>query len=656
MHVASARVSPAALLPGVVPALAAALLLLFARPADAVAAIAGGLFLLWLYRRPAGIDPGAGEKLLFFTAGFYILVWLIAAGAHWQLPTPVYAGYAALVLVYPAHRLCRTAALGETALWWCVGLAAAAAAIGAALWLALSGPMLALGPPWWSVVAFSLGAMALGGIDFGASGRWGTRPGLFLLLAGVVGVMAGLAAGSWGVWLALPAVFAVWFLSLPGHLSPRYRWSAVLALLVGVEILLLVDGTGVMVRFRRLILQTDVWWHSGGAAGLFGIVLRDWSGALGAFAAHPLIGTGAKHAGDLNQYVLTLHDSGLLGALALGLLIGVPGRAFARAARHSDPAVRRVGRAGLLLVIGYGVMALVEPVFSANRTLAFYALTTTALYAVARQLRVAAREAPVTRRQTLSVTVIAKNEADRIGRCLASVVGWADEIVVLDSGSDDDTVTIARQYTDRVEVTDWPGYGVQKQRALERARCQWVLSLDADEVVTPELRHDIDAALSEAPECVGYRLPWAVVAYGKRLDFGRHARAPLRLVQRDNARFTSDIVHEKIEPPAGVVGQLEGWLLHYTVRDYGHALGKAADYAWLGARLRHARGRHGGGLAIAALRCLWVFVHVYVLRFGFLDGGPGFLDAAINAQYAFNKYAGLWDLRRAAKTSDQRIR
>lgn len=652
MHVASARASPAALWPGVIPVLAAALLLLFARPADAVAAIAAGLFLLWLYRRPAGADPGASEKLLFFAAGFYILIWLIAAGAHWQAPTPIYAGYAALVLVYPAHRLCRAAALGETALWWCAGIAAVAAAIGAAVWLALTGPMLALGPPWWAVVAFSLGAMALGAIDYGAPRRWGVRAGWALLAAAIVGVMAGLTAGPWGVWLALPGVFAVWYLYLPRQLSPQYRWSAVLALLIGLEILLLVDGTGVLVRFRRLVLQSDVYWHSGGAAGLFGVVLHDWAAALDGFTAHPLIGTVVGRIGDLNQYVLTLRDSGLVGALALGLLIGVPGRAFARAARHHDPAVQRVGRAGLLLVTAYGVMALVEPVFSADRTLAFYALATTALYAVARQRRVAARAAPVARRQTLSVTVIAMNEADRIGRCLESVAGWADEIIVLDSGSDDDTAAIARRYTDHVEITDWPGYGVQKQRALERARCDWVLSLDADEVVTPELKHDIDAALTDAPACVGYRLPWAVVAYGKRLDFGRHARAPLRLVQRADAHFTPDIVHEKIEPPAGSIGQLEGWLLHYTVRDYGHALDKAADYAWLGARLRHARGRHGGGLTIAALRGLWVFIHVYVLRFGFLDGGPGFLDAAINAQYAFNKYAGLWELRRAGRERD----
>ena len=100
------------------------------------------------------------------------------------------------------------------------------------------------------------------------------------------------------------------------------------------------------------------------------------------------------------------------------------------------------------------------------------------------------------RKQTLSVTMIAMNEADRIEPGLQSVTGWADEIIVLDSGSTDNTVEIAKRYTDKVFVTDWPGYGPQKQRALEKATCDWVFSLDADEELTPQLRCDIDRALN----------------------------------------------------------------------------------------------------------------------------------------------------------------
>ncbi|HET6655315.1 MAG TPA: glycosyltransferase family 2 protein, partial [Gammaproteobacteria bacterium] len=437
----------------------------------------------------------------------------------------------------------------------------------------------------------------------------------------------------------------------PNRLSPRFRWASMLAVLIGVEIILLVDGTGALVRFRWLVLQANVWWHSGGQAGLFGTVLHDWSAALAGFVAHPLIGAATDgRVGDLNQYILTLSYSGLVGVLALGLLIGVPGRAFARAGRHRDPGVQRIGRAGLLLVTTYSVMALLQPVFAAERMLVFYAAAVTALYAAARQARLAALARPAARRQSLSVIVITRNEADRIGRCLASAAGWADEIIVLDSGSTDRTADIARRYTDRVEVTDWPGFGAQKQRALERATCDWVLSLDADEELTAELRHEIDATLTDAPECAAYRVPWAVTINGKRLDFGR-SRAPLRLTRREGARYTADIVHERIEPPAGKVGRLEGRLLHYTWRDFGHALKKSADYAWLGAQRRHQRGRWGGGMPVATLRSVWVFFQTYFLRLGLLDGGIGFLIAVIDMQDSFNKYAGLWAMRQDKKES-----
>ncbi|HET6655221.1 MAG TPA: glycosyltransferase family 2 protein, partial [Gammaproteobacteria bacterium] len=434
----------------------------------------------------------------------------------------------------------------------------------------------------------------------------------------------------------------------PNRLSPRFRWASMLAVLIGVEIILLVDGTGALVRFRWLVLQANVWWQSGGQAGLFGTVLHDWSAALAGFVAHPLIGAATDgRVGDLNQYILTLRYSGLVGALALGLLIGVPGRAFARAGRHRDPGVQRIGRAGLLLVTTYSVMALLQPVFAAERMLVFYAVAVAALYAAARQARMAALARPVARRQSLSVIVITRNEAGCIGRCLASAAGWANEIIVLDSGSTDRTVDIARRYTDQVEITDWPGFGVQKQRALDRASCGWVLSLDADEQLTAELRHEIDATLSEVPDCAAYRVPWAVTIAGKRLDFSRN-RAPLRLTRREGARYTPDIVHERMEPP-GKVGRLENRLPHYTWRDYGHALSKSAVYSWLGARRRHARGRWGGGLPVAALRSVWVFCQTYFLRLGLLDGGIGFLIAVIDMQESFNKYAGLWALRQESK-------
>ncbi|PLX99375.1 MAG: glycosyl transferase [Desulfuromonas sp.] len=251
-------------------------------------------------------------------------------------------------------------------------------------------------------------------------------------------------------------------------------------------------------------------------------------------------------------------------------------------------------------------------------------------------------------RQTLSVTIITKNEEDRLPVCLDSVKDLADEIIVLDSGSDDRTVEIARQYTEQVFVTDWPGYGKQKQRALEKASCDWVLAIDADEALTPELQDEIQDMLARDVQEVAYFLPWAVTIFGKRLDYGRSARAPLRLFKREGARFTDAMVHETVITAPGKAGKMKGRLLHFTHRDFGQTLYKNAHYAWLGAQQRYQKGKKGG-LVGATVRGILVFIQIYILRGGFLDGRVGFIMAVMYSQGAFNKYAGLWTLYRMEK-------
>lgn len=246
---------------------------------------------------------------------------------------------------------------------------------------------------------------------------------------------------------------------------------------------------------------------------------------------------------------------------------------------------------------------------------------------------------------SLSVTIITKDEEDRLPICLESVKDLADEIIVLDSGSTDNTVEIARQYTDHVFETDWPGYGVQKQRALEKASGDWVLAIDADEALTPELQVEIKAMLAQDVAEVGFYLPWAVTIFGKRLDHGRSARAPLRLFRREGSRFTNAQVHETVLLPAGKTAKMKGRLLHFTHRDFGETLYKNAHYAWLGAQKRYDV-RKKGGLFGATLRGILVFLQVYFVRGGFLDGRVGFLMAVMYSQGAFNKYAGLWTLYR----------
>ncbi|MEM7292476.1 MAG: glycosyltransferase family 2 protein [Pseudomonadota bacterium] len=244
---------------------------------------------------------------------------------------------------------------------------------------------------------------------------------------------------------------------------------------------------------------------------------------------------------------------------------------------------------------------------------------------------------------SLSVIVITCDEADRIDRCLASVQGWVDELIVFDSGSQDDTVEIVRRYTDKVWETDWPGYGKQKQRALEQATGQWVLSIDADEVVSPELRDEILALLKGKPHCNMYRLPWGVMLFGRQLRYGRSGRAPRRLFLREGARFSDAAVHESVLLSNEKSATLNGHLLHYSHRNLKHAFDKFSKYAWLWAQARHARGQKAG-IGTALGHGLWMFLHIYFFRLGMLDGWRGLLMAVLYGQYTFNKYAALWSL------------
>ena len=247
------------------------------------------------------------------------------------------------------------------------------------------------------------------------------------------------------------------------------------------------------------------------------------------------------------------------------------------------------------------------------------------------------------RKHGLSAVIIAKDEQALIGRCLRALAGWTDEIVVVvDSASSDDTAKIARAHTERVILSPWLGFGRQKQLALDAARGAWVLSIDADEVVTPELREEIDRLLAGEPRHAGYRIRRSIEAFGTRLDHGECGQAPLRLFRREGSRFTETDVHETVRV-AGSVGRLHARLLHYSIRDLGHQMEKLSRYAWLWAHERHRRGKQSG-LGRAVAHGLWSFIEVYFLRRGILDGRVGLTLALLQSQYTFNKYAALWSL------------
>lgn len=255
-------------------------------------------------------------------------------------------------------------------------------------------------------------------------------------------------------------------------------------------------------------------------------------------------------------------------------------------------------------------------------------------------------------RRTIAATIICCNEADRIRDCLDSVAGWADQVIVFDSGSTDDTVEIAKQYDAEVYVTDWPGYGPQRARALEKVKCEWVLAIDADERATPELKAEIDNILSaEHVACSVYKMPWIPFFLGKQLKYGRYASPQARLFLREGAQYPTKQVHETVIYPPGEVGVLKGGLLHYSFRHYHHCIQKHDEYAWLLAQEKYAKGKVSG-LLYATVRAWWEFIQQYFFRKLFLDGAHGYLQAIILKQYAFHKYAALWSLNKTQAAVD----
>jgi glycosyltransferase involved in cell wall biosynthesis len=241
---------------------------------------------------------------------------------------------------------------------------------------------------------------------------------------------------------------------------------------------------------------------------------------------------------------------------------------------------------------------------------------------------------------TLSVVVITKNEARVIGRCLESVA-WADETIVLDSASEDGTTDIARGLGAKVDTTtDWPGFGPQKNRALAIATGDWVLSLDADEWVTPALRAEIERVLAAAHGNAAFKMPRLSSYCGR---FMRHSAwwpdHVTRLFQRGAGRFSNDLVHERLIV-GGTVGTLREPLLHEAIRDLDEALVKMNAYSTASALMQFERGRRAS-LAGAVWHGAWTFFRTYVLRAGFLDGREGFMLAVSNAEGAYYRYVKL---------------
>lgn len=248
---------------------------------------------------------------------------------------------------------------------------------------------------------------------------------------------------------------------------------------------------------------------------------------------------------------------------------------------------------------------------------------------------------PDTRRPTLTIGVLTKNEAHQIERCLRSAA-FADEVIVVDSGSTDDTVAIAQRQGAKTHVcADWQGFAVQRNRLLQHATGDYILFLDADEEITPQLQAEIESAVRSGLRAV-WKVEWSVVAYGEELRYLLPQSRPERLFRRDLLRGFEGAVHEHpvLTEPQTPRHVLKAKLRHFSRQTIRGSLQKLTQYAMLGAAKRAKLGKKGGVLRGLASG-LAIFFRLYLLRLGFLGGGAGFLFCFFIALECFFRYAAL---------------
>ena len=249
---------------------------------------------------------------------------------------------------------------------------------------------------------------------------------------------------------------------------------------------------------------------------------------------------------------------------------------------------------------------------------------------------------------TLSVILITRNEEANLADCLASLEGIAQQIVVVDTNSSDRTLDIAKSYGAAIaQPPDWPGFGPQKNRALDLATGEWVLSLDADERLTPALKSEIVTAIHHSAHVDCFAIPRLSWYCGRFIRHsGWNPDYVDRLFKRGSARFSDDLVHERLLP-SGQVAKLENPMLHYSFMNYSQVLQKIDRYSTASAEQAFAKGKTSTPLK-AVLHGAWSFFRTYFLRAGFLDGPQGFTLAMSNAQGTYYRYVKLWHLIREA--------
>jgi glycosyltransferase involved in cell wall biosynthesis len=257
---------------------------------------------------------------------------------------------------------------------------------------------------------------------------------------------------------------------------------------------------------------------------------------------------------------------------------------------------------------------------------------------------------------SLSICIITLNEEANIGRTLKSVKDIADEIIVVDSGSTDSTVSIAQSYGAKVVVEAWKGFALQKNSSLDKASCDWILSLDADEEVSLELAESIKAQLeSGQPEFDAYTMNRRNLYLGRWIKHaGYYPDRKMRLVRRELAEFEIRAVHEDMKKLSRV-GHLHGDLIHHAYPKLESFIEHANRYSSLGAGMVVAERKVGFSFINVVLRPLVRFIYMYFFRLGFLDGREGLLVLMTHASYVSWKYAKAWELSKNRVIARDRV-
>ncbi len=245
----------------------------------------------------------------------------------------------------------------------------------------------------------------------------------------------------------------------------------------------------------------------------------------------------------------------------------------------------------------------------------------------------------------LSISIISRDEESNIARCLESVADIASEIVVVDSHSTDSTVRIARNFGAKVYLEDWKGYAAQKNSALDKCTCPWILALDCDEEVSPELKENLIRAVN-SPEFNSYLVNRKAYYLGKWIEHSWYPEWRLRVVRKESGRWVGHDLHEYLEGD-GPAGKIPGDLRHYSYKSIEDHYRRLFTYASIGADAYLKEGRKSGPARIV-FHPLYAFAKHYLFKRGFLDGVPGLIIATGSFFYTFMKYVYVWERQRSS--------